>query len=128
MNFNVFTIDDFETSAKALKKRHKSLNDDLSELISSLEINPFQGSLLAPGIRKIRMAITSKGKGKSGGARVITFTVVFAQTAGRVYLIEIYDKSENDTVDVKVIQEKIEELGLDSISQNPNDNTNMAED
>ena len=30
-----------------------------------------QGDELSPGIRKIRLAIVSKGKGKSGGARVM---------------------------------------------------------
>lgn len=60
---------------------------------------------LSPGIRKIRMSITSKGKGKSGGARVITYTVVAAETEGSVYLMNIYDKSDFSTVDLCVLKE-----------------------
>lgn len=65
--------------------------------------NPFQGDELCPGIRKIRMAISSKGRGKSGGARVITYNILTAEEEGHVYLLEIYDKSDFSTVDVTVL-------------------------
>lgn len=65
------------------------MKSDLENLIISLEENPMQGDELSPGIRKIRMAITSKGRGKSGGARVITYTIVIAENEGSVYLIDI---------------------------------------
>lgn len=58
------------------------------------------------------MAIKSKGRGKSGGARVITYTVVAAENNGNVYLIDIYDKADFSTVDISAIQEIIKELGL----------------
>lgn len=99
MSFEVITTHRFERSAKALFKRHRSLKNDLKDLIESLEENPMQGDELSPGIRKMRMAITSKGKGKSGGARVITYTIVVKENEGRVYLIEIYDKSDFSSVD-----------------------------
>lgn len=73
--------------------------------------NPFQGDELCPGIRKIRMAISSKGRGKSGGARVITYNILTAEEEGHVYLLEIYDKSDFSTVDVTVLQSMIRELG-----------------
>ncbi len=85
---------------------------DFKAFKESLEKNPFQGAELATGIRKIRMAITSKGKGKSGGARVITFTVTVSEETGEVFLIDIYDKSDYSTVDVNVIKAKIKDLGL----------------
>ncbi|MDE6378284.1 MAG: addiction module toxin RelE, partial [Duncaniella sp.] len=72
MSFEVVTTAEFETQAKALQKRHRSFKTDLKELVITLMENPFQGVELSPGIRKLRMAITSKGRGKSGGARVIT--------------------------------------------------------
>ena len=65
---------------------------------------------LSPGIRKIRMAITSKGRGKSGGARVITYTVVTAETDGRVYLMNVYDKSDFSTVELSVLKEIVRDL------------------
>lgn len=72
--------------------------------------NPFQGIELTPGIRKIRMAITSKGRGKSGGARVITYTIVTAETEGKVYLMNVYDKSDFSTVDLSVIKDIVKGL------------------
>lgn len=74
-------------------------------LVLSLEENPFQGVELSPGIRKLRMAITSKGRGKSGGARVITYTVVTMETEGRMYLMNVYDKSDFSTVELSVLKE-----------------------
>lgn len=75
-----------------------------------MQENPFQGVELSPGIRKIRMAIASKGKGKSGGARVITYTVIAAEMEGRVYLMKIYDKSDFSTVDLSILKEIASEL------------------
>ncbi len=68
---------------------------------------------MSHGIRKIRMAITSKGRGKSGGARVITYTVVVSEEEGKIFLIDIYDKADYSTVDVSIIQKILEDLGLD---------------
>lgn len=110
MSFKIITTSRFEKSAKALSKRHRSLKSDLKDLISLLETNPMQGDELSPGIRKIRMAISSKGRGKSGGARVITYTIVVAANEGRVYLMDIYDKADYSTVDVMLIQQAIKQL------------------
>lgn len=105
MNFDIIPTPDFEKSFKALAKRHRSLKSDILEFSRSLQENPFQGVELSPGIRKIRMAIASKGKGKSGGARIITYTVIAAEIEGRVYLMKIYDKSDFSTVDLSVLKE-----------------------
>lgn len=110
MSFEVNTTIEFEKQAKALSKRHKSFKDDLKNLVLSLYENPFQGIELSPGIRKIRMAITSKGRGKSGGARVITYTVVTAEMEGRVYLMNVYDKSDFSSVELSIIKEIIQKL------------------
>ena len=105
MNFDVIPTPDFERAFKALAKRHRSLKNDILVLSRSLQENPFQGVELSPGIRKIRMAIASKGKGKSGGARVITYTLIAAEMEGRVYLMKIYDKSDYSTVDLSILKE-----------------------
>lgn len=112
MSFEIRTTSRFERSAKVLIKRHRSLKADLGELISSLEKNPLQGDELSPGIRKVRMAISSKGRGKSGGARVITYTIVVAENEGHVYLIDIYDKSDYSTVDISIIQRIVDDMDL----------------
>lgn len=112
MSFNVIPTPEFERSFRALAKRHRSLKQDFIEFVASLRENPFQGDELTPGIRKMRMAIKSKGRGKSGGARVITYTVVASENNGNVYLIEIYDKSDFSSVDVDVLKDVVKELGL----------------
>ncbi len=104
MSFEISITEEFESQAKALNKRHRSFKNDLKEFVLSLKENPFQGVELCPGIRKIRMAITSKGRGKSGGARIITYTIVTAETEGRVYLMNVYDKSDFSTVELSVLK------------------------
>lgn len=110
MNFEIILTPDFERSFKALAKRYRSLKQDILDFTKSLEENPLQGDELTPGIRKIRMAIKSKGRGKSEGARVITYTVFATEIDGRVYLIDIYDKADYSTVDVAVIQQMIKNM------------------
>jgi mRNA-degrading endonuclease RelE of RelBE toxin-antitoxin system len=72
MSFNVRTLPNFEKEAKRLAKKFPSLKKDLLLLIESLEITPKQGEPLGNDFYKVRLAIASKGKGKSGGGRVIT--------------------------------------------------------
>lgn len=111
----IWTIDfttEFSRGAKVLKKRYKSFMDDLEDFKDSIMKNPFQGAELVPGIRKVRMTIESKGKGKSGGARVITLTYYVSETEGKIHFLIIYDKSDADTVDVKVVQKYVAELGF----------------
>lgn len=112
MNFEVHITPAFLREMKVLSKRYRSFKSDFSDFSKSLEANPFQGTELSPGIRKIRMAITSKGRGKSGGARAITYTVVVSESSGDVYLIDLYDKSDASTVDVKVIKKILSDMGL----------------
>ena len=63
-------------------------------------------------VRKIRMAISDKGKGKSDGARVITYTIEIDEESGRVTLLTIYDKNEQESISAKEIAELMGEAGL----------------
>lgn len=110
MSFEVRTTPRFERLFKQLLKRHRSLKEDLKELIGSLEQNPSQGDELSPGLRKIRMAITSKGRGKSCGARIITYNIFVSENEGKVYLIDIYDKGDYSTVDKTILQQIINNI------------------
>lgn len=112
MNWTIDFTREFAKGAKILKKRYKSFMADLENFKDSIIKNPFQGSELVPGIRKIRMPISAKGKGKAGGARVITLTYYVSQEEGKVYFLIIYDKSDADTVDLKIVQEYVKELGF----------------
>lgn len=112
MSFDVITTPHFEREAKALKKRYRSFKEDLGVFIDSLSENPLQGTELSPGIRKIRLVITSKRRGKSGGARVITYTICTSESDGRVYLVDVYDKADYSTVDVSAVKRMIADLEL----------------
>jgi mRNA-degrading endonuclease RelE of RelBE toxin-antitoxin system len=95
MSFVVETGRHFEREIKRLKKRYASLPNDFAVLLDQLEAEGTVGIPLGRNCYKIRLAIASKGKGKSGGARVITYVRVLA---GVVTLLSIYDKSESDTL------------------------------
>ncbi len=97
MKVTISTIDEFERQARKLAKKYKSLMNDLRVLQEELKEDPFRGISLGGGVRKIRMAIGSKGKGRSGGARVLTLNVLVSDDAD-VTLLTIYDKDEIDNV------------------------------
>jgi mRNA-degrading endonuclease RelE of RelBE toxin-antitoxin system len=102
MSYNVQFIPKFEKELKRLAKKFPSLKSDFSVLLQSLKENPDQGVSLGNDCYKIRMAIASKGKGKSGGARVITCFKIMHRT---VYLLTIFDKSEQENIPDKELKE-----------------------
>ncbi|MEI7581469.1 hypothetical protein [Runella sp.] len=67
--YNIIPAQSFERNAKPLLKKYPSLRDELFELGEQLAQNPMQGTPLGKSCYKIRLAIKSKGKGKSGGPR-----------------------------------------------------------
>jgi mRNA-degrading endonuclease RelE of RelBE toxin-antitoxin system len=102
MSFSVKTTDAFEKQAKRLIKKYISLTKELKELVQSLKQNPEQGSYIGSGCYKVRLSIASKQKGKSGGARVITYVILKDKV---VYLMSIYDKSEKENLTQKELLE-----------------------
>jgi hypothetical protein len=102
MSYNVKSIAVFEKQAKRLIKKYTSLKKELLKLINELKENPEHGTAVGKNCFKIRIAIASKGKGKSGGARIITNFVI---TDNTVYLLSIYDKSEKENITDKELEE-----------------------
>lgn len=102
MNYKVISIKVFERQARRLVKKYPSLKFELLNLVSNLHIKPEQGISIGQGCFKIRLAIASKNKGKSGGARVITNFIVRDNT---VYLLSVYDKSEKNIITNKELTE-----------------------
>lgn len=107
MNCNISVSPQFLKELKRLSKRYQSIKEDVRILCISLQDNPLQGTDLGKGLRKVRMSIASKGKGKSGGAHVITYTVILANIASEVKLLTIYDKSECENISDKELQNLI---------------------
>ena len=112
MSCSVITYETFDRAAKKLAKRYSSFKADLAHLFVKLEQHPDDGADLGGGLRKVRMAISSKGKGKSGGARVITLTVVASCDKTTVGLLYVYDKSDKESVSDAELRELLKKNGL----------------
>ncbi|MBI3883432.1 MAG: hypothetical protein HY305_04245 [Sphingobacteriales bacterium] len=107
MNYNIFPVDKFKKEAKRLIKKYPSLKAELLELNDLLSENPTSGTFLGNNTYKIRLSIKSKGKGKSGGARIITYVIIENK---EVYLLTIYDKSELENIDDKTLKTIIDSI------------------
>lgn len=100
MNFDIILTEDFKKEFKRLYKKYSSLPEDITKLGESLKANPLAGTSIGKDCYKIRMPIRSKNKGKSAGARVITYVKIIDET---VYLLSIYDKSEQSSISEREI-------------------------
>ena len=67
----------------------------------------YKGVKYLKTVIKIRFAIKSKGKGKSGGARLITFVQIVGE---RIYLLSVYDKGERETVTDAFLKQLLKDL------------------
>ena len=112
-NVTVSVSDDFAKEAKRLAKKYPSFKQDYKDFLLSIKNNPLQGDEITKNIRKIRMAIKAKGKGKSGGARVITFNILTDIENGHVVFLLLYDKEDASTVKVNVVKQLVRDMGFD---------------
>jgi mRNA-degrading endonuclease RelE of RelBE toxin-antitoxin system len=110
MKYNVLSIPPFDRQLKRLAKKFHSLKAEYAALVDELEQNPEKGIPMGNNCFKIRLAIASKGRGKSGGARIITHIYIENET---VFLLAIYDKSEQtdiSDIELKDLLREIENL------------------
>ena len=107
MKYSVIPIDKFKKEAKRLLKKFPSLKSELTNLATILSENPKFGTPLGNDTFKIRIAIKSKGKGKSGGARIITYLITENK---EIYLLTMYDKSEFNSIEERTLKTIIKEL------------------
>ena len=98
-------LPEFERGAKALRKKYPSFESDYDTFLDELEKNPFSGESLGQHTYKCRMAIASKGKGKSGGARVITYNL---QKQGDDEVL--IDKSDMENVSDAYLRSLVQEI------------------
>lgn len=118
MKAEVRITSNFSKRAKPLLKKYPSLIAELENLQITLSENPQFGQPLGNDSFKIRISIKSKGKGKSGGARVITHVdsellgTITKDSDGvvTVYLLTIYDKSETESINAKELKELIKNI------------------
>lgn len=107
MSYNIIPSSRFKKEAKRLLKKYPSLKSELLELNKKLLDNPTLGASLGYNAYKIRLAIKSKGAGKSHEARVISYLITEEQ---EIYLLTIYDKADLDSIDEKTLKGLIENL------------------
>ncbi len=100
--------EEFDRAFKRLKKRYRSLPEDVKKLLASLIENPKQGAELYNGMRKVRLSFASKGRGKRGGGRVIT---QFAITEDSLTFIYIYDKADMQSVSDEFLDQVVKDVG-----------------
>ena len=104
-------LDEFVRGAKALRKKYPSFESDYNAFLDELEKNPFSGEPLGKHTYKNRMAIASKGKGKSGGARVITYNLQKkSDDEVLITLMSIYDKSDIENVSDAYLRSLVEKV------------------
>lgn len=100
----ILITDEFSKNAKRLLKKYPSFENDLrlfkQELTSGINV----GIPLGSGIRKVRISIESKGKGKSGGARAITYDIVIQKSEKAILLVTVFDKNERDSISINAIK------------------------
>ena len=108
MSFNIIPTPPFVKELKKLSKKYPSIKKDLTELAEKLQQEPRMGTPLGHDCYKIRMVISSKGQGKSGGARIITHIWVSETT---IFLLSIYDKSEAENISDKDMLERLKNIG-----------------
>ena len=109
MKYDIKPTPLFLKAFKRLRKRYASFERDYEKLQEDLKANPALGKDLGDDMRKVRMAITSKGKGKSGGARVIT---VISVEETVINLLFVYDKFEIPDIPLFILKKMKRECGL----------------
>ena len=89
----------FAKDVKRLAKKDKSLVSDLKSVLSEIQNDPDLGVDLGHGVRKVRLSISSKGKGKRGGARILSYKrIVVNDNYIKIVLLTMYDKNEIENV------------------------------
>ncbi len=107
MSYNVLSTHRFQRELKRLVKKFPSLKKEYADLIIEIVKNPETGTFIGNNCYKIRLAISSKNKGKSGGARVLIYVYIKTKIG---YLLTIYDKSEKEDLKENELKEIIEIL------------------
>jgi hypothetical protein len=109
----VILLDNFKHDAKRLMKKYRSLKHELEQFIETTENKGAQGTPLGGGLFKARLAVKSKGKGKSGGMRIISYqNIILASKDNTIYLVAMYDKSEASSIEIKLIGQILKSFGL----------------
>lgn len=113
MENNVIYTDEFANDVKKFLKKFPTLTDELLDFEDKLKENPTMGVPLGAGLYKVRLASKSKSKGKSGGFRIINYLITKNKESINVYVLKIYDKSEESNVRKETLKKLLKSVGLE---------------
>jgi len=105
MILNFYSTATFDRNKKRFSKKYKSFDSDFEDFIDNIEKLPFFD--MGSNIRKYRLAIKSKGKGKSGGVRVITLDIIVSENEIDITFVMVYDKSEQSNATIQCVKKII---------------------
>lgn len=107
MKFEIVLHSNFEKEYKPLAKKYPSLKQDIQSVIDKIEKELTLATDLGDGFKKIRISIKSKGKGSSGGARLIAHETIIAVENTKVIFASIYNKGDHNSINITVLKEII---------------------
>ena len=110
MKNKIVPLRSFVTAFKKFNKKFPSLKNDFLELEQKLLQNQKIGENLGADLYKIRLANKDKVKGKSAGYRIISYLVEEKDLGFTIYLVKIYDKSEESTITKAVLLKLIKSI------------------
>ena len=101
----------FAASYKRLKKKYKSLDDDIKPFVERLKVGDFSPDNMVQGfetsIYKARVASRDQGRGKRGGFRVVYYVVT---PKGQVRLLSIYAKTQQENISPQEIKRLLKDF------------------
>jgi len=110
MSYEIIPTNNFNREVNKLAKKYRSIANDLEELEKELSKKPTLGDHLGSNVYKVRMAISSKGKGKSGGARIITHIYAIGE---KLFLLSVYDKLEKENISDDEIKLLLKDIDIE---------------
>jgi len=88
----------FKRKVKPLSKKYHTLRESIDELGEALIKGPYLGESYGGNIYKVRLSDKSKGKGKSGGFRILYYLAIQQGNDTIIILITILNKGEINTI------------------------------
>jgi mRNA-degrading endonuclease RelE of RelBE toxin-antitoxin system len=107
MKYEVVLHPNFEKEYKPLAKKYPSLKQDIQNIIDEIEKELVLATDLGEGFKKIRVNIKSKGKGSSGGGRLITQETIITVDDTKVLFASIYNKGDHESINIAILKEII---------------------
>jgi len=95
MSYSIIEQDLYLKALKKLSKKYKHIENDIESFLRNISSLDDLGVELKNNVYKVRIANSSKNKGKSAGYRLISYVKL---VNNEIHLIYIYDKSSLENI------------------------------